>query len=126
MKKETDRRRKFARETLYPFLLKHAKSVHDASIMCEVMSNAIQQKFNLKLMEEQKRVSKAPLSDLKMIDDMATGSQFERDRQLLELLKDETVASAVELIGGMSKAIEGFVKEENSTRNLDTLKTHFL
>lgn len=90
------------------------------------MANAIQQKFQLTLAAEQKRLSKALLSELKLLDDMKDGDEFARDRELLGLLEGETVATAVELIGGMTKAIEGFVREESTKRDLASVETHFL
>ena len=94
--------------------------------MCEVLANALQAKFQMVLMEEQKRVSKLPLADIKLIDDMSKEKDYDRDRAFVELMSGESVSVAMELISGMAKAIEGFVKEESSKRDLSGLTTHFL
>lgn len=126
IKKETDRKRTLAKEVIYPFLLKSTKSIHDAQVMCEVMANAIQTKFSNTVMEYQKNLSKDSIANLGLEKEISQAPEFARDRELMALLSGETVAASVELISGMGKAIEGFIKEESNGRPLETLKTHFL
>lgn len=123
---EVRRRRMVAKDIIYPFLLQNTKSIHDARRMCEIMAKAIQQKYQMKMMEKQKLLSAAPISELELEGDMSQDDSIKRDRELLALLSGETVASAVELIDGMDKALESFLLEESDGRPLNSLTTHFL
>lgn len=86
----------------------------------------MQAKFQMMLMAEQTRLSNEPLASLGLDEAVEKGDEFARDRALLGLLKDEKVNVAIQLLDGMEKALESFVKEEIDGRSLDTLKTDFL
>lgn len=126
MKAEQERQRTLVKESLYPLLLKNSKSIEDAKNMLYAASTAIHQAFQKKIMERQVEMSKQLLSDLEISSIMQSGEEFDRDRELMDLFKDETIATASGLIEGMKGAIDSFQREESTKRSLDTLKTDFL
>ncbi len=120
-KKEMDRRRALAKNNFYPILLKHAKSVRHAQNICKIVENSILTLHNNEL------ATKA-LSDLALAQHFADDADEAHVafREIIETFKDEKLNSCLEVIGGMSGAIDSFVAQESSTRPLGDLKTHFL
>lgn len=120
-KKETERRRALAKDVLFPILLKNSKSIRHAQGICKIVENATMALFNNGL-------STQSLGDLKMAEHFQ-GEDTEASKtftEILEAFKDEKLNACLEVIGGMSGAIDSFVAQESSTRPLSELKTHFL
>lgn len=126
LKTEEQRQRTLIKDVVYPFLEKKAKSIEDAKAMLYALDIGVQGAFHLKVSNEQKRISAEKLSTLNLEDIIEKGKEFDIHRELLELFKEETIATAHSLIEGLKTAIEGFQREESTKRELSTLKTDFL
>lgn len=119
-KKEIERRRAIAKDTLYPILLKYAKNIRHAQNICKIMENAILTLHNNQLATKM-------LSELEMAQHFAGDDESHVTfKEILEAFKDEKLNSCLDIIGGMSGAIDSFVTQELTTRKLDELKTTFL
>ena len=116
---EAKRKRGVAKDELYPILLEHAGNIEEAKILLNVAATAIRQAFN-------NRMVSTPVDDLNLLGMLADGGDKKKYEAILGLVAKENVSVALELIEGMSQAIDGFVRQENSERKLDTLKTYFL
>lgn len=123
---EQTRQRKFVKEVLYPWLLANSKSIDDAKNMVYAANLAIEQTFHVKVGQEQTRLSEAPLADLHLEDNLKQDEEFKRDRELLDMFKGESVATASSLLKGMKLAIESFEREESTKRELGTLPAQLL
>ena len=123
---EEKRQRALVKDKLYPLLLKHSKSIEDAKNLVYACEMAVRSAFQAKVYEEQARLSKSQVSVLNLEDNIIKDPQFDRDRELLDLFKFETVATTNSILEGMKLALEGFVREECTKRELSTLKTDFL
>lgn len=126
MKAEETRQRKFVKEVLYPWLIKNSKSVDDAKNMLYAAAIGVQQTFHVEVSKEQKRLSTVPLSELNIGDNIQPGPEFDRDRALLDLFKDEPVATAESLLAGCKKAIESFEREASTKSALADLPAELL
>jgi hypothetical protein len=119
-KKEVQRKREIARNRLYPFLLDNSKSIQDAQVFCQSVSIAINQAFTNKKKEFK-------VKEFGLIEQLdKNNSEFKRYKEILEMFEDENLSDALEIIEGMNNAIDGFIREENTKRSLETLKTEFL
>lgn len=119
-KKETERRRTIAKDTLFPILLKSAKSIRHAQQICKIFENGILTLHNNGLAT-------------KTLTDLDLAEHFKGDdeahvtfREILEAFKEEKLNSCLDIIGGMSGAIDSFITQETTTRPLSELKTYFL
>lgn len=126
VKGEEKRQRDLVKNVLYPFLVRTSKNIEDAKNILYATDVALQGAFHLKVTEQQKRISGEKLSFLEIEKIIIPTPEFDRDRELIEMLKDETIATASTLLGGLKTVIEGFQREESTNRSLDTLKTDFL
>lgn len=123
---ETIRQRKFVKEVLYPWLLANSKSIDDAKNMLYAASTGVQQAFHMGVSKEQARLSTVKLADLDVGKNIMEGEQFDRDRQLLDLFKDEPVATADALLKGAKLAIESFEREQSTKTALQDLPAELL
>jgi len=80
----------------------------------------------MKIAAEQKKVSEANTSELVFTDTLGKGKDFAVNETLYKLLGAEKLNVTNALLGGMINALDSFVQEELTTRDLSTLKTHFL
>ncbi len=126
LKNEEKRQRVFVKDTLYPWLMAHSKSIDDAKNMLYAATVGVQQKFHQEVSKEQKRLSTVPLGDLKVEENILPDAQYDRDRELLALFKDEPVATAESLLAGMKRAIESFEKEASTKTPLKDLPAELL
>lgn len=120
IRKEVVRKRQLAKDQLYPFLLDTSKSIQDAQIFCQSLSIAITQAFNNK-----KRDLKVKDLGLDTFLDK-NNAEYKRYVKALEMFNSENLLDALEVIEGMNNAIDGFIREENTTRSLETLKATLL
>lgn len=118
---ETTRQRRFVKDVLYPWLIENSKSIDDAKNMLYAATIGVQQTFHVAVSKEQTRLSTIKLSELDVEKNILAGEQYDRDRQLLSLFKDEPVATAESLLKGAKMFIEGLEKEESTKRLLVTL-----
>lgn len=116
---EAKRKRSLAKDQLFPILKKHSTSIEEAKILLNVASTAVRQSFN-------NRMLKTSVGELELISMLAESPDKAKYESILNLLAGENLVVALELIDGMSQAIDGFIKQENSERKLDKLKTYFL
>lgn len=119
-RKEVDRRRVIAKETLFPILLKYSQSIRHAQQICKIVENAIITLHNNEL-------------GMKVLSDLQLDQHFKGDdeasvafREILEAFKAEKLTTCLEVIGGMSGGIDSFIAEETKNRKLTELQTHFL
>lgn len=108
---EQTRQRKFVKETLYPFLVANSKSIDDAKNMLYAAVTGVQQSFHMKVSQEQTRLSEIKLKDLAPQDNIIKEEEYNRDRALLDLFNNESVATAESLLKGCKMAIESFERE---------------
>ncbi len=67
------------------------------------------------------------VDSLKLLEKLDKDSdQYEKYKKAVKMFNDETIADALEIIQGMGHAIDGFVREEMTKRDLKTLKAEFL
>lgn len=123
---ETTRQRKFVKETLYPWLLANSTSISDAKNLVYAATVAIQQTFHAAVAKEQTRLSEVKLSELHIEDNIKVEEEYNRDRDLLIMFKDEPVATAESLLKGIKLAIESFEREETTKRPLAELPAQLL
>ena len=130
LEQEAKRQRGIVKDVLYKWLLEHTKSIEEAKTFCKVASMLVKEKYSFKVDEartaEQQRLSKCKLSELEIDKDTKKDKNLKDIVPILELFKDETVATADKLIGGMANALESFEKKEMNARKLETLETDFL
>lgn len=117
---ERTRKRKKAKDELYPFLELSSKSIQDAQNFCQAVVIAIRQAYQQKM----KKSTLASLKLEKMLD--LKSEDAKRYKFILEMFQDETIFDSIELIEGMQGAIDSFLREENTKRPLKDLKTEFL
>ena len=118
-KAEAKRKRALAKDGLWPILVKHSANIEEAKILLNVASTAVRQSFN-------NRMLKTSVEELELISMLADSPEKKKYEAILNLVAGENIVVALELIDGMSQAIDGFIKQENSERKLDKLKTYFL
>lgn len=126
LKKEAERQRKFVKEIFYPFLLSKTENIEDAKRMCVAAGQAVQFAYDNQMLEEQKRLSKSQVSVLNVNEMIDSNVRYDRDRELIKMFEHEGISTAVQLLNGMSREIEGFLKDENKERKLETVKTNWL
>ena len=119
-KKEIERRRVIAKDVLYPILLKNSKSIRHAQNICKIMENSIMTLHNNQLAT--KSLAELELAQHFKGDDEAHITF----KEILDAFKDEKLNSCLDIIGGMSGAIDSFVTQELTTRTLDDLQATFL
>lgn len=119
-KKETIRLRALVKEKLYPILLKGSTSVANAEQMCQIVAMSVQQAFMADMKGKK-------ISDLKICEKLdPKAPQSDYYAEILDLVQDETVASATRIIEGLGDEIKRLQKKEMSERKLETLKTDFI
>lgn len=126
MKAEETRQRTFVKEVLYPFLMDNSKSIDDAKNMLYAAVVGLQGAFHVQVSKEQKRLSTAPVAELKIEEHIQPGTEYDRDRALIALFKDEPVATAESLLAGCKRAIESFEKEASTKTALKDLPAELL
>ena len=134
LEQEAKRQRGIVKDVLYKWLLEHTKSIEEAKTFCKVASMLVKEKFSFKIdsklketqTEERKRLSLCKLSELEIDKDNKKDKNLKEILPIIELFKEETVATADNLIGGMANALESFEKKEMNARKLETLETDFL
>lgn len=126
LKNEAARQRKLIKDVVYPWLLANSKSIDDAKNMLYAAAVGVQTTFHVEVSKEQKRLSTIKLADLHVEANIQPGPEFDRDRALLDLFKDEPVATAESLLEGMKKAIESFQLEQSTKTPLADLPAELL
>jgi len=123
---EVKRQRLLVKNVLYPYLLKNAENIIKAKQLCYETSTVLSSAFQKQVMDYQRKLSDSKSSMLIVEDTLKKGDGFKVNQGMLDLFKDETITVANSLILGMQNAIESFINEENSKRELKSLKTTFL
>lgn len=126
LKAEEKRQRALVKEVIYPWLIANSKSIDDAKNMLYAATIGVQQAFNLQVAKEQKRLSIVPLSEIKVEEILQPGAEYDRDRALIALFKDEPVATAESLLSGAKRAIESFEREASTKTPLADLPAELL
>jgi len=123
---ETMRQRKFVKDVLYPWLIRNSKSIDDAKNLVYAANIAIEQTFHAAVGKEQTRLSEIPLKQLDINANLKQDDEYKRDRELLGLFDEESVAIASSLLKGAKLAIESFEREESTKRTLGSLPAQLL
>ena len=126
LKQEEQRQRDIVKNIFYPFLLEKSASIMDAKNIVMAANALLEASFHARVAEEQKRLSVAKLTEVHYERELKPDNKMERELALLELFKDEPIATTNALLTGMFQAIESFEREEATNRNLSTLKATFL
>lgn len=123
---EQTRQRKFVKDVLYPFLIENSKSIDDAKNMLYAAVMGLQQSFHVKVSQEQTRLSEIKLKELGVQEHIITGEEYNRDRALLDLFNEESVATAESLLKGCKQVIESFEREHATKTPLKDLPAELL
>lgn len=116
----TKRKRARVKNELYPLLLEASKSVEDAKIFCTAGALAIEQAFaNI---QKTMLVKNLELSDKLRPD----ADRYEYFKKLMDMFQEETIADALSMVRDMPHAIDSFIREEMTKRELSTLKAELL
>lgn len=124
--KEQTRQRALVKNVLYPWLIENTKSIDDAKNLLYAAAVGVQQTFHVAVSKEQTRLSTIPMSELNVEANMMQGAEYDRDRALLAIFKDEPVATAESLLKGAKMAIESFEKEASTKTPLKDLPAELL
>jgi hypothetical protein len=125
LKKEVNRQKSLVKNKFYPYLLANTTSVEDAKNLLQMSSGIIEQVFQKKVSDYQTELSGKKLSTLDVISVLKTNKETERERFIIDMFKDETIATADALLTGMKREIEGRILEEGTKRKLDTVASAF-
>lgn len=126
MQYEQTRQRKFVKQTLYPFLIANSKSIEDAKNMLYAAVTGVQQSFHMKVSKEQTRLSEIKFKELGVQENIIKGEEYNRDRALLDLFSEESVATTESLLKGCKMAIESFEREASTKTALKDLPAELL
>lgn len=118
-KEETTRLRKIVKEQIYPLLLEESKSIDDAKIFCSATAIAIKQAFN-------NRMKELKVEELKLNTMLAESQEKERYEKMFNIIKEETILSALKMVDELPNAIDSFIREEMCKRPLTELKAELL
>ena len=113
---EVRRMRLIVRNDIYPFLLKNSANIEDAKMMCGVLTQGWRQAFQARMLE----VTVAELDLVKKMD--TKNSDYKKFSALNDMLKDEKLVVALNMLEGMPQAIDVYLRKENQTRTLKSLK----
>ena len=118
--KERDRKRAFVAKELFPMLNETSKSIEDAKMFCTMVASSIRHAHGKIMMEKM-------MSDIDLSDELNKKSpEYGRFQRAFEMLKQEKVSTALEILDGASQFIDGSQKEEDSKRKLSDLPVKFL
>jgi hypothetical protein len=118
-KKEAQRRWKLTEEVIYPILLEDCKSVHDMRRRLQCVVQAIDYEIANKVSELKKQT--LGTWGIKAME--GKGDRVEQD--ILNVLENETLESAHDILNLLPKFIETFIDKEMSERSPDSLKVTF-
>lgn len=116
-KQETNRLRVLIKEVIYPALIEKSESIEDAKMVCTVISTTIGQA----VLNFQKDLKVSSL-DIPQVSD----EKYKRFNEIVDLLKEENVNDAQQLMRGVSDVIDSFIREENNKRPLSELNAELL
>lgn len=97
-----------------------SENVEDAKNFTQSVTIAIRQAFNNKM----RTGTLKSLGLTKMLDPKSP--DYKRYKFVLDLFQDENIHDSIELIDGMTNAIQAFITKEMLKRKLNTLETDFL
>jgi len=122
MKKNHEFRKKmkFTKEVFYPELVNVSDNIQDAIMLLSGLGGMILSEFLEGL--KGKKFSELNLEE-KLAKDNPKHEQF---KKFLAIFNDLSAFEAKDLIEGMKQEIELFIKEENETRSLSSLKTKWV
>lgn len=113
-KYEVERMKKVVKEKIYPLLVSETKSIEDARVFCSAVAVGIKQMYNSKMKE-------LKLSVLELEKQLTPSPLKKRYEKMIEVLKDETVLNAVQIVEQIPQMIENLVRQEMSEKKLDEL-----
>lgn len=124
-KKEVERQRKIVKGKFYPYLLSNTESIEDAKNLLTMAFTVLEEVFQKKVQDYQTKLSQEKLSSLDILSVMKNNKDTRRERDLIDMFKDETIGTADALLTGMKREIEGRMREEGTKRKLDTVESDF-
>lgn len=123
---EANRLRALVKDQIYPILLKNAKNIRDARVICKNFVIAVDAAFYMKIQAEQKRLSSAIFSELDLKSVMNKGKENAAEWLLSENLKNEKTSDVKALIDGLDKEITRLIEKGMLDKPLSELKTEWL
>ena len=121
VKREEERQWARIKNEFLPFLVENSKSITDAEQIVAASGAALQNGFDVRLMEYQTEQSKKPVSDLKLEKLVMKNNNNEISRNFLKFFNDEPVAKAKSLLTNTAETVNALKRSEMLTRTLDTL-----
>lgn len=131
---EVKRRRKIAREGLYPLLIEVSDSVTHASLLCQTIAVAVEQVSNHRLQDvEKKWREETKVSDLGLErlfnSDTKDPKQKENQakvKRIHDLIGGETIASFDTIVKDFPNVIDGALRHQHSKEAFKDLDISFL
>lgn len=123
---EANRLRALVKDQIYQILLKNAKNIRDARVICKNFVIAVDAAFYMKIQAEQKRLSSAIFSELDLKSVMNKGKENAAEWLLSENLKNEKTSDVKALIDGLDKEITRLIEKDLLDKPLSELKTEWL
>ena len=119
---EVLRQRGLVKNQLYPFLINNSKSVEDAKNLCTSLAIVIKQAWENKRRDY---IVKSLALDT-LMSNQITPEENKKWDMFMGLIENEKINVATDLLDGMASAVDSFIKEENCTKPLSSLKVTFL
>jgi hypothetical protein len=119
-KANEERKGKLIKDSLYPFIVKHSKSVEDARMFLSVLAVVINQKFLNGMMTTK-------LSDLKLEDELIKGTEQEKKyKEFFEIFGEQDLRTVLDILDALPKGIERAIRKENENKLLSDIKIPFI
>lgn len=112
---EVLRKRKLIKDKFYPLLLETSKSIEEAKQFITMVASNFRSEVTKHYLDK--------LSSLEMQTKLdPKGDNYDRYIKLLDIFKDESIASTITLIEELPSFIDGCVREKNTITSLKELK----
>lgn len=117
-KKEESRRGAILKEQMYPMLLEDNDFLERVKIFLQVFEMAIQQ-------AHMRTRATMTVADLKLSDELKSNPEAEKYHKMFEIINNEKLDVAIDLVKSMYQIIENNLQDENKLRRLSELKLKF-
>ena len=118
--REEKRRGQILKDKIYPFLVAHTESIEDAKIQLQTMGLVIEQAF----MNQKRKQKVSELTE--MVGEFDKDATAKRYREFYDILADEPINVAADLINSMGNIIQNNERKEARMRKLSDLAIQFI
>ena len=118
-RKEESRRGQILKEKIYPLICEKTESIQDAEIFLQTLKYAIQQAGIRKQLN-------LIVKDLGLEEDLRANDESERYKALIEILNDETIAAATDLLESFDNLIKNNIQAELKNRKVAEINIKFV